>query len=496
MPSMIQGEIIITTTGIRITPYKKGQSYYLEKSTSVRNYPYNNRNPVTGFLIPMGDEKNKGTFVTHLHDPNYIQEMFPNYIVKNEKPSEYKQLNYELAINDDVEPREVQYQIIQGIIDTEKKDQWFVYLSQGLGKTLLTVYMIPYFNTKTLIMCYNKTVLNQWLKTIEEKTNIRDKSVLMIDDSLLLHKIEAGEFPAWEYDVFTCTPSLLDKFGKKYGYNKLSNLMKRMGIGFKVFDEAHRNIKNIIKINAFTSVKRTLYLSGDFAQSDKIKEQLYYRIFHGVPVLTPTEELMSTLKFTTAVVVMFNSHPTELEKTSVYSRRGFSFYEYMKYELKKMQDSKLFEVLCFTLDTISKTNTKGYKILILVNLIDHVDLLKDLLEEKYGKRYNVCRFHSQTPDSEKDYCLEYGDMIVSTYQSFSVGIDVSLIKYVISCSICTKIDDNQASGRSRPLPDGSDAFYFMLSDLGFPYTKKKLSGRLGYLQETKIKKIERITYPD
>ena len=71
-------------------------------------------------------------------------------------------------------------------------------------------------------------------------------------------------------------------------------------------------------------------------------------------------------------------------------------------------------------------------------------------------------------EQDMNYCLEYGDMIVSTYQSFSVGIDVSLIKYVISCSICTKIDDNQASGRSRPLPDGSDAFYFMLSDPSRP----------------------------
>ena len=80
-------------------------------------------------------------------------------------------------------------------------------------------------------------------------------------------------------------------------------------------------------------------------------------------------------------------------------------------------------------------------------------------------------------------------MIISTYQSFSTGIDVSLIKYVISCSICTKIQDNQSSGRARPLPDNSDAYYFIMSDMGFPYTKKKLGSRLAYLKETKIKDI-------
>lgn len=497
MPKMQQsGEIVITTTGIRITPYKKGQSYHLENITSIRNYPYSNRKPITGFLIPMEGEKRVGTFITHLHDPLFIQELFPGYQIRYEKASEYKQLNHEFSLNDNVEPREVQYQIIQGIIDTEKKDSWFVDLIQGLGKTLLTVYMIPYFNTKTLIMCYSKTVLNQWIKTINKDTDIKEGSILLIDGHELLYKILVGDFPVWEYDVFMCTPTLLDKFGKRYGYDKLSILMEKMGIGLKVFDESHRNITNIIKINAYTSVKRTLYLSGDYAQSNKAIQYLFYKIFHGIPILKPTEDLMNTLKYTVAIVVMFNSHPSELDRTSVYSRRGFSFYEYMKYELKEMENSKLFHTLCFTLDTIAKINTQGYKILILVNMIGHVDLLKELLDDKYGKNYNVCRFHSQTPESEKDFCLQYGNMIISTYQSFSVGVDVSLIKYVISCSICTKIDDNQASGRARPLPDGSDAYYFMLSDLGFPYTSKKLQERLKYLEDTKIKDIQRISYPD
>jgi hypothetical protein len=315
----------------------------------------------------------------------------------------------------------------------------------------------------------------------------------LIDDGKVLSKIESGEFPAWEFDIFMCTPKLLTTYGKKHGYDKLNVLMTRMGIGLKIFDEAHRNIANIIKINAYTSVKKTLYLSGDFAQSDKRKQDMYYRIFHNVPILKPTEELMNTLKFTVAVVVFYDSKPSELEKASVYSRRGFSFYEYMKYEI---QQEMFFNTLWFILDAINKTNTNGYKILVLVNLIEHVNIVKDRIEEKYREQYTVGRYHSQVSESEKDFCTEYATLIVSTYQSFSTGLDVSLIKYVVSCSICTKIDDNQASGRARPLPDGSDAYYFIMSDVGFPYTKKKLGGRLQYLQETKIKAIQQIRYED
>ena len=63
-------------------------------------------------------------------------------------------------------------------------------------------------------------------------------------------------------------------------------------------------------------------------------------------------------------------------------------------------------------------------------------------------------------------------------------------------SLCTKIDDNQASGRARPLPDNSSAFYFMFADSGFDYTKKSINKRLSYLQETKIKKITKMKYYD
>ena len=232
MPKMIQGEIRITTTGTRIYPYRKGQCRPLENLTSLPDQAYRGRkrNPVTGFLIPDSGDEFQGTFVTHLHDPRYLQELLPNYQIVYEKPTKKKTLNELMSLNSDITPREVQYQIIQGIIDNESKSQWFVYLSQGLGKTLLSVYMIPYFNTKTLIMCYNTMVLSQWVNTIRDKTDINSKSILYIESGKLFDKILSGDFPVWEYDIFMCTPKLLTMYGKKHGYYTLELLMEKMGI--------------------------------------------------------------------------------------------------------------------------------------------------------------------------------------------------------------------------------------------------------------------------
>ena len=326
---MIEGDIYVTPTGIRITPYYKGQSYPLEKATSVKNYPYNNRNPFTGFLIPSEGKKKEGIFVTHLHDGLFIQDLFPNYRITIEKAMAPKKLSHEIKINEDITPREAQYQVMQGIIDNEKRSSWFVHLTQGMGKTLLTIYMIPYFNYKTLIMCYNTTVLDQWIDSMLTNTNISAKQILRMKSSSLLDAIECGEHSVDDIDIFVCTPGLLTKYGKKYGYDRLDTLFESMGIGLKVFDEAHRNIGNIITINAFTRVEKTLYLSGDFAQSDLRrggKQELFLRMFYNTPVLKPTDELMNSLRYTVATVVFFDSKPTPVDEVSVYTRRGFSFY--------------------------------------------------------------------------------------------------------------------------------------------------------------------------
>lgn len=487
------GQVRITTTGTQITPYHKKQNPYLEKITSMYRIDprrkFGRAIPVTGYFIE--DDKNEGSFVTHLHDTRFLQDQFLDYQIVEVPSTAYRPLQNPVSIDPDITPREVQYELIQDVLSSQEESQWFIHLSQGLGKTLLSVFLIAHFNLKCLIMCYDTKVLRQWFATLKGKTDMDPKHVLIMDSSKLLYQIVTGEFPAWEYDIFMCTPGLLRSFGKRYGFLLLSPLMERMGIGFKIFDEAHRDIANMIKINAFTSVKKTLYLSGDFAQSNKQKEQLYFRMFHSIPILKPQKELMHTLKFTMAIVVKFNSEPSELDRASVYTRRGFSYYNYMKYQI---ESEEWYRTLDSIMDQILKVNQKKYKILILVNMIEHVDRVYQYVEERYGISYQCGKFHSAVPDEDREYCIKDANLIVSTYQSFSTGIDISSIKYAISGSVCTKVDDNQASGRPRPLADGSDAYYFMMCDIGFPYVKEKLGERLNYLKSTKIKGITVIDY--
>ena len=75
-----------------------------------------------------------------------------------------------------------------------------------------------------------------------------------------------------------------------------------------------------------------------------------------------------------------------------------------------------------------------------------------------------------------------------------VGVDIKMIRHVIGLSPVNPIEDNQAAGRARALPDGEDCFYYIFQDDGFKYIQSRLPDRIAYLREQKIKKFYSIKY--
>ena len=155
------------------------------------------------------------------------------------------------------------------------RGEWFVHLQTAYGKTLLSVYLASVFNYKTMIMCFSVEILSQWIKTITKKTTFQSDKILLIDSSKILQGILDNTFDYKKYDIFLCTPKILTSFCNKKGYSELNKIFSKIGIGLKIFDEAHRNMANLIKINASTNVRYTLYLSADFGQADPELEKYF-----------------------------------------------------------------------------------------------------------------------------------------------------------------------------------------------------------------------------
>lgn len=483
-----KGKIIRNNNGTLILPYTKGQSRQLEKQTSIWDKVYHKSIESTGFFIKYNDKMSG--FVTHQNNPKYLQGLFPQYEIIQAPEIKPNKMGQSFSLKDNITPTEIQYDILNKILNSNggimNTNEWFVHLQTSYGKTLLSVYLSSIIGQKTLILCFSTEILKQWIKTYEEKTTFDMSRILLVDKSAIFKAILEDKFNHDKYDVFVCTPKLISSFGKKNGYDTLDIIMKKIGIGLKIFDEAHRNIGNLIKINGTTNIKRTLYLSADFGQANHILEEQYYRIFYNVPIIEPSEDLKPNMRYTQAIVIMYNSEPTMTEIPSINDRYGYNSQRYIDYQFKK---EKIFDAIYIVMDKIIKDE---YRTLILLNHIDHIDILKEKLEERYNDKYTIGRYHSEVSSEEKSFTKDYSKIIISTYSSFGTGIDTTNIKYVLSLNQSNKIEDNQAAGRARPLPDGSDVMYFMFIDKGFKYCMDKLRSRLIYLKETKIKDVKKI----
>ena len=486
---MSEKYIQYTKNGMHIVPCDLYAMKQIDTYTSTYSKRQHKRIPLTGESIK--DEVND-LYTGTKFEKSMINQILPQYEIRDAQPAnKYFRLSEPFSLNSNITPTDIQVDLINEILNKHYDDA-FVNLQTGYGKTLLSIYLISVINCKSLVICYSKTVLKQWVNSFLKDTNMNPKKLIILDSSKDLYNISQGIVDKTNFDIFLCTPKVLISFGERYGFLLMNDIFKNLGIGIKIVDEAHKHINSIAKINGVTNIKHNYYLSADFSQSDRVKRNLYYRLFRGIPVVKPAEKVMEDLKYIQGIVVEYNSCPTTKEIKSTRNRNQFDAYRYMKYQ---MNNGYMINVLRHVLDTITKANTSGKKILVLVNLIDHVDELYQLLQTEYGDIYNIGRFHSRVPQDEKNITTTACNLIISTHQSFGVGVDCHDIKYVINTCVVNYIEDNQAAGRARPPKDpNEECFYFMFVDRGFKKVSEKLPYRLNYLKACKIKSIHSIKY--
>ena len=466
--------------GCRISPYKKKQCRELERATSLYDKVYHKSTEYTGFILPY---KGQNVFMTHNIPYDMIKSYFPDYAVIEMPVITPYNLSSKINMKDVNTLWEAQSQILRKIEATkDKSNAWFINLQTGQGKTLLATYVSILLGLKTWVLCYSDNILEQWIANYCQKTDINPNKILRVTGNILM-QILAGEIDPEDFDIYLCTPTLLDRFGsKRSDYKKIEEVFNICGIGLLIYDEAHRNVSNIVKLNSVMDIKYQIYLSADFGQGDYEKEKMYKEIFKAVPVLTPSDDLVHSMKYTKIIVMNFNTHPNELELMEPFTKYGYNSNLYMMYEFKKGVIQNLIK---YIIDAFVIEDSK-FRALILFTNIEHVNEMYKIIKKKYPC-ISVGRFHGSMPQEEKDNTKMNAKIIVATYGSFSTGLDAKDIKYVISTDQCNKVADNQSAGRVRPLPDNSDALYFMLVDNGFSYCKRKLKIRLAYLTKNKAK---------
>jgi hypothetical protein len=206
---------------------------------------------------------------------------------------------------------------------------------------------------------------------------------------------------------------------------------------------------------------------------------------------------MDNLKHIICVQYEYNSFPRDEDKLVITNPNKKNKYHWDNFAFTKyqMKNTTVFDHMLKIVNEIIKTDTemvdgKPYKILVLTNMIDCADIIYKLLKHKVKR--NVTRYHTKVKKEEAARSFS-GDIIVSTYQAFAEGIDITnpKIRHVISLNPVDHITANQSAGRCRPI-DGLNSYYWMLVDMGFDYCRNNEAKVTRYLATSKIGKITRI----
>ena len=296
----IAREIFRSRLGTLIRPYKKYQCRGLEKSTSIYDKVYHKWNEFAGFVLPYAG---CNCFLTYHLPLDYLKANFKYYDVDDIPVTRWKTFGRKINLVGIKEFRPAQSQIISEIERSKKESNiWFVNLQTGQGKTLLSTYLSTKFNLKTLILCFSDDILTQWINTYITKTDIDERRILHLSGRVI-DNILSGDINPDDFDIFLSTPTLLDRFGSsRMDYSKITELFNKCGFGLMIYDEAHRNVSNIVKISAISNVRYQLYLSADFSQGGYEREVIYKKIFANAQVVTPSEDLKRSMNYTHIVI--------------------------------------------------------------------------------------------------------------------------------------------------------------------------------------------------
>ena len=349
------------------------------------------------------------------------------------------------------------------------KSQLSVNLNTGKGKTYLAISTIVFSGIKSMIIMYSENLIQQWKKEILKYTNLSHKQVCIITGSSVIHRIMNRSDN--DSVIYLVTHGTLKSYGDRFGWDKVGELFKYLKIGIKIFDEAHQNFENILKIDYFTNVYKTYYLTATSLRSSDDENRVYQLSFKNVPSIDLFNQDEDPHTIYTAI--KFHSKPTAIEKSNCKNQYGLDRNKYTNYLVEK---PIFYKVLTILMNIILKRTAYGGKCLIYIGTNNAIDKVKSWIIGNYPELYNNIGVLSTLVDEDSRRDAVNKRIILATTKSAGAGLDIKGLKLtvVLAEPFKSEILARQTLGRTRD----NDSEYIELVDIGFPqcsryYTQKK-----------------------
>ena len=348
------------------------------------------------------------------------------------------------------------------------KSQLSINLNTGKGKTYVTVAAISYWLVRSIIIASTKGIINQWKDRIEEYTDIKPREIYIIEGSNSIERLFNRD--VGQYKIFLASHATLKSYGDKNGWDKIGLLFKYLKIGIKVYDEAHQNFDNILKIDYHTNTYKNLYLTATPKRSAQNEDNIYQLAFKNVPKIDLFKEDKDP--HTQYIAMHFNSKPSPAIISGCKNKFGFNRLAYIDWVI----DNERFLNFSYVLmDKIFKLTQDGSKALIYIGTNKAISKFYDFLINAYPQyKYQIGIYTSIIPDDQKEDMLNKR-IILSTTKSCGAAMDIHGLKVtvVLAEPFRSEVLARQTLGRTR----ADNTFYIDCVDDGFFYCKSYFNSK-------------------
>ena len=474
--------IRVYNTHIEIFPYKLGEYERLEKELSLwieEEYRYE---PI-GYMV-IDDT----LYIPRGYNTKKLEIVFNSTAFFIKLPDDYDIFSAEITTN----PRDrIQEESIDFLTGTGKFKKAILYSQQalilqtGLGKTYTAINSIVNMGMKAVIITHQDKIKNQWIDSFLKYTDIPENKLINISGSNIIDRI----FDSNDYigDIYFVNHQTLASYAKDVGWDKIRKFFKHIKAGIKIFDEAHLEFRNILRIDMFSNTLKTIYLTANFDRSDPKESRLFSKCFSNTYKFgEETKEYEENRRHIIYVPVLYRSNPSVTDLQMANNAYGFSVIGFSKYALHVDDEKTMLRTFLSIFDLAIQIEGK---ILITVNKIDDTEYIKEIIEKEYidlGKSISTINSRNTKADNEK---AKECDIICSTIKSCGTGVDIKGLRVIINMEpFSSNITANQLSGRLREYAPDKDTYFFDLIDISFPTCENQYKAKLKFLKK-KCKEI-------
>lgn len=369
----------------------------------------------------------------------------------------YKPVEVDLEITTDKRPRDNQPEIIDYLVSEGSKK--VIELQAGQGKTLCALFAASSLGFR-VALDIKPMYIERWLDDLAREGGIYSltpSEVTVVRGSKALgNLIQTALTGEMNYKFIVFSNKTLAIYYKEYiaGENMAKyhdvapqDLLKTLGVGVRITDEAHQDFHSCFRADLFTHVLKTISLSATLDPDDPFLKQMY-------EVIYPKDLRFGGSTYHKYVDVI--SVPFKIDKTIKsrvrFNQKGMMSYNQNVYEesildSKKRTSNYLHMVTDLTTKYFIEKRYGEHRLLIFAG---RVDMCVEIVEH-LSKEYPNLRIGKYT-EEESYEILDELDIIVSTPISAGTAVDISKLQVCINLVALGSTQANlQMIGRLREL---------------------------------------------